>query len=138
MGMWVRRYESGSLYVHIEDGCRGCAGRRGAVRGAGAQCEARGPGAANTSPLYAVSTPPPRRNGRDHAALSDDKNAIIMAPEYFLLLRSKYPLRIHSKKSYGNYESRYNYIDLAEAVMNHDNSLRQPNRGFDQNSAAIC
>lgn len=49
--------------------------------------------------IHSEYLPPPRnpstmpRNGRDHAAPSDDKNAIIMAPEWFLLHRSKYPLR---------------------------------------------
>ncbi|CAH3919155.1 unnamed protein product [Pieris brassicae] len=80
MGMWARRYQSGSLYVHIEDGWRVFAAR------------IRGEGDMNAAPR--LNPPPPCRNGRDHAAPSDDKNAIIMAPEYFLLHRSKYPLRI--------------------------------------------
>lgn len=74
MGMWARRYQSGSLYVHIEDGWRS------RERGGGRGC----------LPSPRLNLPPPSRNGREHAAPSDDKNAIIMAPEYFLLHRSKY------------------------------------------------
>jgi hypothetical protein len=57
--MWVCRYGSGSLYVHIEDGWSGCAG-------AGKHAYRPHHRAVMAATL---------------AALSDDKNAIIMAPE---------------------------------------------------------
>lgn len=63
--MWVCRYGAGSLYVHIEDGWWWRSDAGGGERGA------RG---------Y-MSPPLPHRNGRDHSSPSDDKNAIIMAPE---------------------------------------------------------
>lgn len=55
------RYGSGWLYVHIEDGWRGCAEGRGGGRPTG------GRGRAHTAP------PPARRNGRDSSPVRRQK-----------------------------------------------------------------
>ncbi|VVC88467.1 unnamed protein product [Leptidea sinapis] len=81
---------SGSLYVHIEDGWRECETRL--PRGARGRW-----GKKHVAPLY-VSTPPlPNRNGRGHAAPSDDKNAIIMAPNTFCCTKYPFCLRIRDR-----------------------------------------
>lgn len=66
--MWVCRYGAGSLYVHIEDGWRSVRCGKARARGAG-----RGlAGERRPHRVVMAATTP---------ALSDDKNAIIMAPE---------------------------------------------------------
>lgn len=66
--MWVCRYGPGSLYVHIEDGWRSVrCGKARSVRGARVGRGAPPP----PRSVMAATTPAP----------SDDKNAIIMAPE---------------------------------------------------------
>lgn len=52
--MWVCRYGSGSLYVHIEDGWRECAAQRGGTAGGGTHT-------APTAVMAATTRSPVRR-----------------------------------------------------------------------------